>query len=59
MSSNNKIDILNKNISELRKGDFDKVTTKTIQLNKKQVNEELINEFIKSTNEVTDTVFLE
>ena len=36
--------------------DFDKVTTKTLQQNKTQVNEELINEFIKSANEVTNTV---
>ena len=27
LSSNNKIDILSKNITELRKGEFDKVTT--------------------------------
>ena len=33
-----------------------KVTTKSLQLNKIQANEELINEFIKSTNEVTNTV---
>ena len=32
LSSSNKIDILSKNITELRKGDFDKVTTKTLQL---------------------------
>ena len=32
---------------------FDKVTTKTLQLNKTQVNDELINEFINSANEVT------
>ena len=32
LSSNNKIDILSKNISELRKGEFDKVTTETLQL---------------------------
>ena len=31
LSSSKKIDILNKNITELRKGDFDKVTTKTLQ----------------------------
>ena len=35
---------------------FDKVTTKTLQLNETQVNEELINEFIESTNEVSNTV---
>ena len=49
LSSSNKIDILSRNITELRKGDFDKVTTKTLQLNETQVNEELINEFIEST----------
>ena len=56
LSSSNKIDILNRNKSELRKGDFDKVTTKTLQLNETQVNEELINEFIELTNEVRNTV---
>ena len=56
LSSSNKIDILSRNITELRKGDFDKVTNKTIQLNETQVNEELINEFIESTNEVRNTV---
>ena len=56
LSSNIKIDILSKNITELRKGDFVKVTTKTLQLNETQVNDELINEFIESTNEVTNTV---
>ena len=56
LSSNNKIDILSKNITELRKGEFDKVTTKTLQLNETQVNDELINEFIESANEVTNTV---
>ena len=56
LSSSNKIDILNRNITELRKGDFDKVTTKTLQLNETQVNDELINEFIESTNEVRNTV---
>ena len=29
LSSSNKIDILSKNIAELRQGDFDKATTKT------------------------------
>ena len=48
--------ILGRNITELRKGDFDKVTTKTLQLKETQVNEELINEFIESTNEVRNTV---
>ena len=56
LSSSNKIDILSRNITELRTGDFDKVTTKTIQLNETQVIEELINEFIESTNEVRNTV---
>ena len=56
LSSSNKIDILSRNLTELRKGDFDKVTTKTLQLNETQVKEELINEFIESTNEVRNTV---
>ena len=56
LSSSNKIGILSRNITELRKGDFYKVTTKTLQLNETQVNEELIKEFIKSTIEVTNTV---
>ena len=56
LSSSNKRDILRRNITELRKGDFDKVTTKTLQLNETQVNEELINEFIESTIEVRNTV---
>ena len=55
LSSSKEIDILSRNITELRKGDFDKVTTKTLQLNETQVNEELINEFIESTNEVRNT----
>ena len=56
LSSSNKIDILSRNITELRKGDFDKVTTKTLQLSETRVNDELINEFIESTNDVTNTV---
>ena len=56
LSSSNKIDVLSRNITELRKSDFDKVTTKTSQLNETQVNDELINEFIESANEVTNTV---
>ena len=56
LSSSNKIEILSRNITELRKGDLDKVTTKTLQLNETQVNENLIKEFIKSANEVTNTV---
>ena len=56
LSSNNKIDILSKNITELRKGEIDKVTTKTLPLNETQDNDELINEFIESANEVTNTV---
>ena len=55
-SSNDKIDILIKNITELRKGEFYKVSTKTLQLNETQVNDELIIEFIESANEVTNTV---
>ena len=54
--SSNKIHILRRNIIELRKADFDEVTTKTLQLNETQVNEELINEFIESTNEGRNTV---
>ena len=56
LSASNKIKILSRNITELRKGDFDKVTTKTLQLNETQVNENLIKEFIKSANEVTNVV---
>ena len=56
LSSSNKIEILSRNITELIKGDFDKVTTKTLQLNETQVIENLINEFIKSANEVTNAV---
>ena len=56
LSSSNKIDILSRNITELRKGDFDKITTKTLQLNETQINEELINEFIESTNEDRNNV---
>ena len=56
LSFSNKIDILSKNITELRKGDFDKVTTKTLQLNETQVKEELNNEFTESRNEVRNTV---
>ena len=56
LSSSNKIDILRRKITELRKGEFDKVITKTLQLNETQVNNELINEFIESTNVVRKTV---
>ena len=56
LSSNNKIGILSKNITELRKDEFDKVRTKTLQLNETQVNCELINEFNESANGVTNTV---
>ena len=56
LSSNNKIDILSKNITELRKGEFDKVTTKTLKLDETRVNDELIKEFIESANEVTNTL---
>ena len=45
-SSPKKNDVLSKNITEIRKGDFDKVTIKSLQLNKIQVNEKLIIEFI-------------
>ena len=50
------IDILRRNTTEKRKGEFDKVITKRLQLNETQINDELINEFIESTNEVTNTV---
>ena len=56
LSSSNKLDILNKNITELRKGEFERVTTKTLQLNETQLKDELINEFIESTNEVRNNV---
>ena len=56
VTSPNEIDILGKNITELRRVDFDTVTTKTLQLNKIEVNEEQINEFVKSANEFTNTV---
>ena len=56
LSSSNKIDILSRNITELVKGEFDKVTTKILQLNEIQVNESLIKKFIKTANEVTNTV---
>ena len=56
LSSSNKIIFLSRKITELRKGDFDKVTTKTLQLNETQVNDELIKEFIKSAIQVTNTV---
>ena len=56
LSSNNKIDILSKNIIELRKGELKKVTIKTLQLIETQFNDELINEFMESANEVTNTV---
>ena len=55
-SSYNKIDSLSKNITELRKVDFDKVTTKTLQLIITHVNDELTIEFIESANEVKKTV---
>ena len=56
LSSSNKIYYLIKNITDLRKGEFDKVTTKTLQLKRTQVIDELINEFIKTAIEVTNTV---
>ena len=43
-------------MTEIRKGEFDKVTTKALQLNETQVNDELIKEFFESANEVTNTV---
>ena len=58
LSSSNKIDILSKNITEQRKDEFDKIMTKTLKLNKIQVNVELFNEFNKSANVVTNTVNL-
>ena len=59
LSSFNKIDILSKNTIELRKGNFDKDAAKTLQLNKKQVNDGLINDYIKPGNEViNDVTFL-
>ena len=56
LSFSNKIDILSGNIIEVRKGDFDKVTTKTLQQTETQVNDELIIALIESANEVTNTV---
>ena len=54
---NNKIhSAINMTPIELRKGEFDKFTTKTLQLNEARVNDELINEFTESANEVTNTV---
>ena len=53
-NSFNTIDNLRKIITELRKRKFDKVKTNTLQLNKIQVNDELLNEFIKSANELTN-----
>ena len=41
------ITYLRRNITELRKGEFDKVTTKTLQPNETLVNDGLINEFIE------------
>ena len=37
LSSFNKIDTLSENITKQRKGEFDKVTTKILQLNKTQL----------------------
>ena len=50
------MDILSKRITEPSKSEFDKITTKALQLNKAQVNDELINEFIKSVNDCTNKV---
>ena len=57
LSSDNKIDILSKNITGLGKGEFDEVTNKTLQLNETQVNDELINEFFESANEIKNVNF--
>ena len=56
LSGSKIIDISSKNTTEIRKGDFDRVRANTLQLHKIHVNEELFNEFIKSVNEVTNTV---
>ena len=37
-------------MTKLRKDEFDEVTTKWLPLNKKQVNYELINEFMNAAN---------
>ena len=37
LSSSNRIDILSKDINELRNNEFDKVTSKSLQLNKTQL----------------------
>ena len=58
LSSDNKIIISSKKITELSKSEFDEITTKKLQLNKTFVNDELINEFTKSKNEVTRTIKL-
>ena len=58
LSSSNKIDILSRNITELGKGEFDKVTTKTLHLNETQVNDKLINAFIESANAVINLINL-
>ena len=54
LSFSNEIDILSKNITELRKREFDKVKTKILQLNETKVNDELIIVFIETENEVTN-----
>ena len=56
LSSSNKIHILSKRITQLSKSEFDKITTKTLKLNKTQVLDEQINELIKSVNEYTNKV---
>ena len=56
LSSSNKSDISSKNLTELRKGQLDKVKTKTLQLNKMVFKEELMKKFIKSANGVTNIV---
>ena len=56
LSSSNKSDISSKNLTELRKGQLDKVKTKTLQLNKMVFKEELMKKFIKSAKGVTNIV---
>ena len=46
---------LHKNNNEQRKGEFNKITTETLQLNKTKINYELIKSFIKSAKEVSNT----
>ena len=48
LSPSNKKDKLSKTITEVRKIEFDEVTNKTVQHNKAQVNDEIIDEFFKT-----------